>query len=240
MCHPINKFSINQSGSRSFVKIHELISAIDEIKSASYESSILILEMFMDCPTDELFSSTGIQRLHLVFDYNTQLYHKKASLISLIRVVLSDLSGSAQGELFEWITEQYGRPYALKKYGSSSSFSIYRKAMFWDDICNEAVDIEPNRGSRNLDLVIADKGKETILGMEIKISVQNFLTDKPRPSVANKIKYMQLLTEALQSFRVAIYLVSARSFINDYALKQLSVLGAPNVRIETIRALLAS
>lgn len=239
MCHPINKFSINQSGSGSFGKIHKLVSAINEIKMASYESYILILEMFTDCPTDELFSSTGIQRLRLVFDYNARLQLEKASLISLIRTVLSDPSGSAQGELFEWITEQYGGQYALTKYGSSS-FSMYRKAMFWDEICNEAVDIEPERGSRNLDLVITDQGENIILGMEVKTSVQNFLTDKPRPSVTNKLKYMQLLAEALQSFQVAIYLVSARSFINDHARKQLNALGAPTVRIETIRALLAS
>lgn len=238
MCRPINKFRINQTGPVSFAEINELISIIDEIKSASHESYVLIVEMFTDCPTSELFTSTGIQRLRLVFDYNLQLRDKKEHLVDLINQVLSDPTGCAQGQLFEWLAEEYGGQYARKRFGSS--FSIYREAVFWDEICNEAVDVEPDKGSRNLDLVIGDEDATGFLGMEIKTSIQNFLTDTPRPSVVNKVRYMQLLTEALQSYQVGIYLVSARAFVTDKVQRQLRNLGGEDVKFATIRSLLAS
>lgn len=238
MCQPINKFKINPSGSASYSKIDTLISIIEEIKVTSHESYVLILEMFTDCPTTELFLSTGIQRLRLVFAYNVQLRNKEEYMIELINEALSDPRGDAQGQLFEWITEEYGGQYGRKTYGHS--FSMYRKALFWDEICNEAVDVNPEKGSRNLDLVISADDTKVFLGIEVKTAIQNFLTNKPRASVLNKVRYMQLLCEVFQSVQGAIYLVSARTFITEKAQQQLKKLGGYNIKVATIRSLLAN
>ena len=68
-------------------------------------------------------------------------------------------------------------PIFQKLYGIA--YTRYRKAKFWDDACNEYIDVEPQKGSRDLDLVIESVDRRKCVGFEMKVSVHNFLTDNP-------------------------------------------------------------
>jgi len=211
MCQPISNFTVRQRRlAQSFQAIDALIEVINDVKAVSHEAYILLLEILVDCPTLASYNSVGLPRLQML-RYNDVLSRMTDRIAEVIVHALSDETGESQGQIHEWMTEEYGNSFFQKTCGIA--YTRYRKANFWDDVCNEYIDVEPQKGSRDLDLVIESGDRRKCAGFEMKVSVQNFLTDHPRKTERNKLRYMQLLIELLSPFGFAVYLVSARGFV---------------------------